>query len=603
MFKRITPQTIADWGERIYIRFLELTKRFTSTQIMALLAIIVGVLAGLGTCLFELLLYGIKAGLTHWFPVEQSHFLFLFYPVIGIILASLFVKYVVKDNISEGVTRVLYAMSRKNSYIASHNCWTSVVGGATTIGFGGSVGPEAPIVLTGAAIGSNISRLAHLNYKNTTLLLCCGAGAALAAIFKAPITGVVFVLEILMLDLTSRTVVPLLISSITAAAIALTIRGFDPIIAISLTPDDAFRLNQIPLFVLLGIFCGLMSYYFTTVNARVGAFFKKIDSPYKKWLIGGAVLGILIYIFPPLYGEGYEGFMSLMHGNTTELFNNSLFYRFSQIDWVVILFIVGTMFFKVIAMASTNAAGGVGGTFAPSLFVGAFTGATMVYMLNALLGLELPIIPFTLVGMAGVMSGVMKAPLTSIFLIAELTSGYALFVPLMLVSALSFAVGYYLEPYSIYTKKLSQSGELLTHNKDRSVLVFLDLKSLVETDFHPITMNTTLGDVVKLISSVRRNIFPVVSCDGTLLGVVQLDDLRADMFDTGKYGTTIDNYMIPPPEQIYPNEQIGSVLKAFEESKAWMLPVVTKENKYVGFISKSRILAAYREQLIAISEE
>lgn len=247
MFKRITPQTIADWGERIYIRFLELTKRFTSTQIMALLAIIVGVLAGLGTCLFELLLYGIKAGLTHWFPVEQSHFLFLFYPVIGIILASLFVKYVVKDNISEGVTRVLYAMSRKNSYIASHNCWTSVVGGATTIGFGGSVGPEAPIVLTGAAIGSNISRLAHLNYKNTTLLLCCGAGAALAAIFKAPITGVVFVLEILMLDLTSRTVVPLLISSITAAAVALTIRGFDPIIAISLTPDDAFRLNQIPL--------------------------------------------------------------------------------------------------------------------------------------------------------------------------------------------------------------------------------------------------------------------------------------------------------------------------------------------------------------------
>mgnify|MGYP002963841672 FL=1 len=397
MFKRITPQTIADWGERIYIRFLELTKRFTSTQIMALLAVIVGVLAGLGTCLFELLLYGIKAGLTHWFPVEQSHFLFLFYPVIGIILASLFVKYVVKDNISEGVTRVLYAMSRKNSYIAPHNCWTSVVGGATTIGFGGSVGPEAPIVLTGAAIGSNVSRLAHLNYKNTTLLLCCGAGAALAAIFKAPITGVVFVLEILMLDLTSRTVVPLLISSITAAAIALTIRGFDPIIAISLTPDDAFRLNQIPLFVLLGIFCGLMSYYFTTVNARVGAFFKKIDNPYKKWLIGGAVLGILIYIFPPLYGEGYEGFMSLMHGNTTELFNNSLFYRFSQIDWVVILFIVGTMFFKVIAMASTNAAGGVGGTFAPSLFVGAFMGAITALVCNTLFGWNLSLVSFTLV--------------------------------------------------------------------------------------------------------------------------------------------------------------------------------------------------------------
>ena len=601
MFKRITPQTIADWGERIYIRFLELTKRFTSTQIMALLAIIVGVLAGLGTCLFELLLYGIKAGLTHWFPVEQSHFLFLFYPVIGIILASLFVKYVVKDNISEGVTRVLYAMSRKNSYIASHNCWTSVVGGATTIGFGGSVGPEAPIVLTGAAIGSNISRLAHLNYKNTTLLLCCGAGAALAAIFKAPITGVVFVLEILMLDITVASIIPLLISTVTATTLMFFLNGFEPVF--NLDVKYAFQLRNLPYYALLGLICGLMSYYFTQINGRIAARFARIRGMYRKWIVGGLLIGTLIFLFPPLYGEGYESLVDLMHGNVDALFNNSLFFRYRSISWVVMLYLLATLFLKVVAMSATNGAGGVGGSFAPSLFVGAFTGATMVYMLNALLGLELPIIPFTLVGMAGVMSGVMKAPLTSIFLIAELTSGYALFVPLMLVSALSFAVGYYLEPYSIYTKKLSQSGELLTHNKDRSVLVFLDLKSLVETDFHPITMNTTLGDVVKLISSVRRNIFPVVSRDGTLLGVVQLDDLRADMFDTGKYGTTIDNYMIPPPEQIYPNEQIGSVLKAFEESKAWMLPVVTKENKYVGFISKSRILAAYREQLIAISEE
>ena len=294
MFKRITPQTIADWGERIYIRFLELTKRFTSTQIMALLAVIVGVLAGLGTCLFELLLYGIKAGLTHWFPVEQSHFLFLFYPVIGIILASLFVKYVVKDNISEGVTRVLYAMSRKNSYIAPHNCWTSVVGGATTIGFGGSVGPEAPIVLTGAAIGSNVSRLAHLNYKNTTLLLCCGAGAALAAIFKAPITGVVFVLEILMLDLTSRTVVPLLISSITAAAIALTIRGFDPIIAISLTPDDAFRL-------MLVLFAAVTSSIALTESA-VSTFEDELHWNRKKSTV---VIGIIMLALGTLSSLGY----------------------------------------------------------------------------------------------------------------------------------------------------------------------------------------------------------------------------------------------------------------------------------------------------------
>lgn len=589
--------------EHIYREFLRLTRRLSNSQIMMLLAVVVGILAGLGTYLFEILLHGIKSGLIRWFPVDSAHVLFLIYPAIGIILATLFVKYIVRDNISEGVTRVLYAMSSRNSRIPGHNCWTSIVGGATTIGFGGSVGPEAPIVLTGAAIGSNVGRLARLNYKHTTLLLCCGAGAALAAIFKAPITGVVFVLEILMLDITAGSVIPLLIASITATTMAFMLRGFDPILAVTLQPQDAFELWQIPLFILLGVCCGLMSWYFTSTNLRVGNFFRKIDSQYKKWLVGGAVLGILIFIFPPLYGEGYEGFMSLMHGRAQELFDNSLFYRFREIDWVVILFVIATMFFKVIAMASTNAAGGVGGTFAPSLFVGAFTGASIALLCNAFFDWDVSVVSFTLVGMAGVMSGVMKAPLTSIFLIAELTSGYALFVPLMLVSALSFAVGYYLEPYSIYTKKLSQSGELLTHNKDRSVLVFLDLKSLVETDFHPITMNTTLGDVVKLISSVRRNIFPVVSRDGTLLGVVQLDDLRADMFDTGKYGTTIDNYMIPPPEQIYPNEQIGSVLKAFEESKAWMLPVVTKENKYVGFISKSRILAAYREQLIAISEE
>lgn len=602
MFKRITPQTIADWGERIYIRFLELTKRFTSTQIMALLAIIVGVLAGLGTCLFELLLYGIKAGLTHWFPVEQSHFLFLFYPVIGIILASLFVKYVVKDNISEGVTRVLYAMSRKNSYIASHNCWTSVVGGATTIGFGGSVGPEAPIVLTGAAIGSNISRLAHLNYKNTTLLLCCGAGAALAAIFKAPITGVVFVLEILMLDITAGSVIPLLIASITATTMAFMLRGFDPILAVTLAPADAFELWQIPLFILLGVLCGLMAWYFTSMNSRVGGFFKSIDKQYKKWLWGGAILGILIFVFPPLYGEGYEGFTSLMHGNAQELFNNSLFYRFRDIDWVIILFVIATMFFKVIAMSTTNAAGGVGGTFAPSLFVGAFTGASLALVCNTLFGWEVSIVSFTLVGMAGVMSGVMNAPLTSIFLIAELSNGYGLFIPLMITACISFAVDYYLDPDSIYTKQLRQKGELLTHDKDQSVFVFLKLEELMETDFLRIKENMTLGDIVHIISTARRNIFPVIDNFGRLIGVVQLDDLREDMFKHEKYGHPISDYMIPPPDKIIEHEAILSVMEKFEDKHAWMLPVVDKQGRYLGFISKSRILNAYREQLVKIQQ-
>ena len=581
-------------ADRIYAAFLRLTRRLSNRQMMMLLAVVVGVLAGLGTYLFEMLLYAIKTGLTNWFPVDSAHFLFLIYPAVGIILATLFVRYIVRDNISEGVTRVLYAMSRRNSRIAAHNCWTSVVGGATTIGFGGSVGPEAPIVLTGAAIGSNIGRLAHLNYKHTTLLLCCGAGAALAAIFKAPITGVVFVLEILMLDITAASVIPLLIASITATTMAFMLRGFDPILAVTLAPEDAFELWQMPLFILLGVLCGLMAWYFTSMNSRIGGFFKKIDRQYKKWIWGGAILGILIFIFPPLYGEGYEGFTSLMHGNAQELFDNSLFYRFRNIDWVVVLF--------VIAMASTNAAGGVGGTFAPSLFVGAFTGASLALVCNLLFHWNISIVSFTLVGMAGVMAGVMNAPLTSIFLIAELSNGYGLFIPLMTTACISFAVNYYLDPDSIYTKQLRQKGELLTHDKDQSVFVFLKLDDLMETDFLRIKENMTLGDIVHIISTARRNIFPVIDNFGRLLGVVQLDDLREDMFKHEKYGHPISDYMIPPPDKILEHESIQSVMEKFEDKHTWMLPVVDKQNHYRGFISKSRILNAYREQLVKIQQ-
>uniref|UniRef100_UPI003FEE2A71 chloride channel protein n=1 Tax=Alistipes shahii TaxID=328814 RepID=UPI003FEE2A71 len=588
--------------EHIYREFLRLTRRLSNSQIMMLLAVVVGILAGLGTYLFEILLHGIKSGLIRWFPVDSAHILFLIYPAVGIILATLFVKYIVRDNISEGVTRVLYAMSRRNSRIARHNCWTSIVGGATTIGFGGSVGPEAPIVLTGAAIGSNIGRLARLNYKHTTLLLCCGAGAALAAIFKAPITGVVFVLEILMLDITAGSVIPLLIASITATTMAFMLRGFDPILAVTLAPADAFELWQIPLFILLGVLCGLMAWYFTSMNSRVGGFFKSIDKQYKKWLWGGAILGILIFVFPPLYGEGYEGFTSLMHGNAQELFNNSLFYRFRDIDWVIILFVIATMFFKVIAMSTTNAAGGVGGTFAPSLFVGAFTGASLALVCNTLFGWEVSIVSFTLVGMAGVMSGVMNAPLTSIFLIAELSNGYGLFIPLMITACISFAVDYYLDPDSIYTKQLRQKGELLTHDKDQSVFVFLKLEELMETDFLRIKENMTLGDIVHIISTARRNIFPVIDNFGRLIGVVQLDDLREDMFKHEKYGHPISDYMIPPPDKIIEHEAILSVMEKFEDKHAWMLPVVDKQGRYLGFISKSRILNAYREQLVKIQQ-
>ena len=578
-----------------------LTHRLTNRQMLALLAVVVGLFAGLGTCFFEMLLHGVRAALVTWFPVDRAQVLFLIYPAIGIILATLFVKYIVKDEISEGVTRVLYAMSRRDSRIARHNCWSSIIGGATTIGFGGSVGPEAPIVLTGAAIGSNVGKLAKLNYKELTLMLCCGAGAAVAAIFKAPITGVVFVLEILMLDITAASVFPLILASVTATTIALVFRGFDPIMAITLSAEDVFLIRQIPLYILLGVCCGLMSYYFTSINSIVGKYVKNISSQYKRWAFAGVVLGLLIFIFPPLYGEGYEGMTALMRGQVADLFDNSLFFKFSGIEWVAIIYVTAIMFFKVIAMATTNASGGVGGTFAPSLFVGAFMGAIVALICNACFDWSVSIVSFSLVGMAGVMAGVMKAPLTSIFLIAELSNGYGLFIPLMIVAAISFAVDYGLDRDSIYTKQLRMRGELLTHDKDQSAFVFMRLDELMETDFVRIKEHFTLGDVVQIISKARRNIFPVIDNFGRLLGVVQLDDLREDMFNRDKWGRSITFYMIQPPYKILQHEMIQSVLPRFEESHTWMLPVVDKENRYLGFISKSRVLNAYREALMKIS--
>ena len=592
-------QQIKDY---IYSAYLAISRRLTEAQTMAILAVLVGLCAGIGAFIFNTLLHTITQSLTSWTPDETPLWFTLVTPGIGIILATLFVKHIVKDGISEGVTRVLYAMSRTNSRIKAHNTWTSVVGGAVTIGFGGSVGPEAPIVLTGAAIGSNIGKLARLNYKNITLLLCCGAGAAVAAVFKAPITGVVFVLEILMLEITSKSIIPLLLASMTATITSLVFHGFSPIIAVSLTRGDMFQVEQVPLFLILGCFCGLMAFYFTSVNSKVGGFYKGVSKQWRKWLYAGITLGVLIFIFPPLYGEGHDSFGALMTGNTNTLFNHTLFHSWSSTDWFLIIYLIAVMLFKVIAMATTNAAGGVGGTFAPSLFVGAFAGATIAVVCQAVFGWDVSITSFTLAGMAGVMSGVMKAPLTAIFLIAELSNGYGLFIPLMIVSCISFAVNYSMDRDSIYTKQLRLRGELLTHDKDSSAFVFLRLDQLMETDFIRLRESLTLGDVVNIISNARRNIFPVVDPSGKLLGIVQLDDLRHDMFNRDKWSTSIMHYMIQPPDKVHEHEMIQSIMPRFEQSNTWMLPVIDKQNRYLGFISKSRILNAYREALVNVSQ-
>jgi CIC family chloride channel protein len=391
-------------------------------------------------------------------------------------------------------------------------------------------------------------------------------------------------------------------ASMTATITSLVLHGFSPIIAVSLEVDDMFTVAQVPLFVLLGCFCGVMAYYFTSVNSMVGGFYNSMKSQWKKWLYAGISLGLLIFLFPPLYGEGHGSFGSLMSGGTDELFDNSLFYSFSDADWFIIIYLIAIMLFKVVAMATTNAAGGVGGTFAPSLFVGAFAGATIAVICRTVFGWEVSITSFTLAGMAGVMSGVMKAPLTAIFLIAELSNGYGLFIPLMMVSCISFAVNYSLDRDSIYTKQLRMRGELLTHDKDSSAFVFLRLDQLMETDFIRIREALTLGDIVNIISSARRNIFPVVDNNGKLLGVVQLDDLRHDMFNRDKWNTSIIHYMIQPPDKILENEMIQSIMPRFEQGNTWMLPVVDKQGHYLGFISKSRILNAYREALVNVSQ-
>lgn len=595
---KVTHTTIQ---ARVYFALSRVTRRLSERQLMIILAVVVGLVAGFAAYLFEEILRLIKRGLVSWFPEDTAGYLFLIYPIAGIIIVSLFVRYIVKDNISEGVTRVLYAISKRGSRIRSHNCYSSMVGGAITIGFGGSVGPEAPIVLTGSAIGSNIAQFMRLNYRNTTLLLGCGAAAAIAAIFKAPITGLIFVLEVLMLNISMSAIIPLLISSVVATTLVLFLKGFDPMLTVNVS--GTFRLDHLYMYVVLAAVCAFISFYFTSVNGHIHAWFAKLGRQWMKWLLGGLALGVLVFLFPPLYGEGYESITKLTYGSMDMLFSNSLFYDYQNIPWVVLALLLGTLFIKVVAMSITNAAGGVGGSFAPSLFVGAFTGATIVFICNTWLGMNLSVVNFSLVGMAGVMTGVMKAPLTSIFLIAELSNGYGLFVPLMLVASLSYAVSHWLDPDSIYTKKLRARGELLTHNKDRSAMVFLDLNKLIETNFFPIPESATLGDLVKIVSSSKRNVFPVVDGKGKLRGIILLDNVRRDMFNQGKYKTPVVEYMVPPPDVIHKNEMISEVVESFEGCGAWNLPVVDSDNTYLGFVSKSSILDAYRQQLVKISDE
>lgn len=588
-------------SDRAYVYFTRFTRRFSEKQLMFLLAVVVGILVGIVGHLLKGSIHFVQNLVVNFGNTANVNYLYLFFPAIGILLTVLFVKYWVKDDISHGVTKVFYAISRGESRIKRHNCYTSVVSSSITIGFGGSVGAEAPIVFTGAAIGSNIGQFMRLKYNYITLLLGCGAAAAIAAVYKAPIAGFAFVVEVLMLELTFTSVVPLLIASVTAATTTYILVGIQPFFGSIIPP---FTLSNIPFYAILGVVGGLASYCFSASTMWIEGRFSKITSRVRKIIIGGSVLGFLIFIFPPLYGEGYQIIEVLLNGQPDDIFNHSPFYNIQGQFVTIALYALGVMFFKVIAMTMTNAAGGVGGTFAPSLFVGAMLGYLFAITTNHIFGTSLPIASFTLVGMAAVMSGVMKAPITSMFLVAELTGGFQLFLPLMLTSAVSFALSYYFDPFSIYTKRLAARGELLTHNKDENTMQFMKTAELIEKDFIAVNRDGKLRDVIQAVENTSRNLFAVIDSKERLVGIITLDDIRGDMFKPVKWDRTpLTEYMSQPPERIHDTDSIKLVVEKFENSRAWNLPVVNHNGKYLGFISKSRLMTAYREQLQKLTSE
>ncbi|NCC98543.1 MAG: chloride channel protein [Bacteroidia bacterium] len=574
-------------------------KKIPTQRFVILLSFFVGIFTALSACLLKAGIHGIQTLLTINFNIDSENFLYLLYPIIGILLSGLFVKYIVKDDISHGVTRILYAISQRKSILKSHNMWTSVVASSVTIGFGGSVGAEAPVVLTGSAIGSNLGRFFKMDQKTLMLMVGCGAAGAISGIFKAPIAGVVFTIEVLMLDMTFTSIVPLLISSVTATAVSYFLMGDAVMFSMQ---GEAFELNRIPGYLILGVICGFASLYFTRGMNWLEDFFRKITSFWGKLVVGGLILSALIFLLPPLYGEGYDSISALLNINTNGLFDNSLFYNFKDNQYWVLFYMSLIVIFKIFASAATNAAGGCGGIFAPTLFVGCFVGFISAIVLQ-LIGIQVPAQNFALAGMAGLMSGVMHAPLTGIFLIAELTGGYSLFMPLMIVSVVSYCTIILFEPHSLYAMRLAKKGELITHHKDKAVLSLLKTENVIETDLQVVRPEAMFGDLIKLISKSKRNIFPVVDESGVFLGVVTLEEIRNIMFRPELYNRfNVQKLMVSPPATVSIDESMDEVMKKFEQTHAWNLPVIDGD-KYVGYVSKSKIFSAYRNLLVEFSDE
>lgn len=569
-----------------------------------MLSLAVGVFAGLAAMVLKWLIHTIASLLSTNIIISEGNYLYIILPVIGILLACWYVRYVVRDNISHGVTRVLYSISQNKSRLKPHNIYTSVVASSITIGFGGSVGAEGPIVYTGAAIGSNIGQAFRLSPRVLMILVGCGAAAGIAGIFKAPIAGMLFTLEVLMLDLTTVTVMPLLIASITAASVSYIFTGYD--LEFFFVQSEPFIMGRVPFFIGLGIFCGLVSLYFTRVMSIMERMFnKKLNVQWKKTLVGGTILAGLVFLFPPLYGEGYGSINSLLNGDPSSIVDGSIFYPDRGSVWFITVYIGLIILMKGFATSATNGGGGVGGTFAPSLYLGCMTGFFFAFLLNNLVGdLGLSVKNFALLGMAGVMSGVMHAPLMGIFLTAEMTGGYELFLPLLIVSTISYGTIKCFAPYSIYTMRLARDGKLLTHHKDKAVLTLMKMSSVIETDFLSVNPEMDLKQMVDTISRSKRNLFPVLDSENRLIGIVVLDDIRNIMFRPDLYKRMhVSRFMSMPPAKLSTTDTMEAVMKTFDDTGAWNLPVVDENGRYAGFVSKSKIFNSYRRVLRHYSED
>jgi CIC family chloride channel protein len=569
-------------------------------QFLNILAAIIGLIVGLAAVIIKNTVYFIQHVLKTESLASFQHYFYFIYPTFGIFIAILFVRYLIRNKVEHGIPSVLYAISETKGHIKNHNLFSSIITSALTVGFGGSVGLEGPTVATGAAYGSAVGRFFKLNYKQTIILLGAACAGAMSAIFKAPITGIVFALEVIMIDLTIGSVLPLLISSVSAILTSYLFLGPDVLYHFEL--HEAFSMSQLPLFVLLGIITGLLSAYFTKVYIFIQEGFDKIKSSSTRLILGGLSLGVLIFFFPALYGEGYEVINEALSGNTDFIWQSSIFSTLTDNYYIGIFIILAVILFKSFATSFTFAAGGVGGIFAPTLFMGSLTGLLFASVMNHL-GIGIPVENFALAAMAGAIAGVLQAPLTAIFLIAEISGGYQLLVPLMLVSLTSYIITRFFVKNSVYTYQLAQRGQLMTHHADKNTLKLLEIDKLIETDFKTIHPEAYLGDLVKLISESTRNIFPVVDNDNKFIGMVTLSDVRKIIFKPKFYDKVKISELITYPEFIVsPGDSMEDIAHKLTRHHVYNVPVV-ENGKYKGFISRANFFAEYRKLLKEFSED